>query len=159
MPKSDQFPTDLDQFPTDELESVMDSISRELSRRRAVREIPEQVLQLNLAYLEADERPSGSPWRQPTGAHDSYPKGYEVAYKDAVWMSLLDGNVWEPGVSGWREKGTGKYPAWVQPTGAHDAYNVGDKVSFEGGCYESAQDSNTWSPRDYAAAWLTIACT
>lgn len=38
-------------------------------------------------------------WIQPTGAHDSYSKGDKVSHNDKKWISLVDGNVWEPSVS------------------------------------------------------------
>ncbi len=43
-------------------------------------------------------------WRQPTGAQDAYNKGDKVHYPDAdgaVYVSIVDNNVWEPGVYGW----------------------------------------------------------
>lgn len=43
-------------------------------------------------------------WRQPTGAQDAYQKGDKVRYPDEagdVYVSTVDGNVWEPGVYGW----------------------------------------------------------
>jgi len=43
-------------------------------------------------------------WRQPTGAQDAYAKGDKVHYPDAdgpVYESIVDSNVWEPGVYGW----------------------------------------------------------
>ena len=42
-------------------------------------------------------------WRQPTGATDAYPKGAKVSHNGKHWISDLDANVWEPGVSGWTE--------------------------------------------------------
>lgn len=42
-------------------------------------------------------------WRQPTGAHDAYEKGYKVSHNDKHWISNVDNNVWEPGVYGWTE--------------------------------------------------------
>jgi len=41
-------------------------------------------------------------WRQPTGAHDAYAKGDQVTHNGQVWESLVNANVWEPGVYGWR---------------------------------------------------------
>jgi hypothetical protein len=46
-------------------------------------------------------------WKQPTGAQDAYQQGDKVKYPDedgAVWVSDLDGNVWEPGVYGWTKE-------------------------------------------------------
>jgi hypothetical protein len=43
-------------------------------------------------------------WRQPTGAQDAYMTGDKVHYPDEqgpVYVSIVDANVWEPGVYGW----------------------------------------------------------
>lgn len=43
-------------------------------------------------------------WKQPTGAQDAYQKGDKVHYptrEDPVYVSVVDNNVWEPGVYGW----------------------------------------------------------
>ena len=43
-------------------------------------------------------------WRQPTGAQDAYMTGDKVHYPtkdDAVYISTVDNNVWEPTVYGW----------------------------------------------------------
>lgn len=43
-------------------------------------------------------------WKQPTGAQDAYMKGDKVWYPEkntTVYVSLVDNNVWEPGVYGW----------------------------------------------------------
>lgn len=42
-------------------------------------------------------------WRQPTGATDAYAKGAKVSHNGKHWISDVDNNVWEPGVSGWTE--------------------------------------------------------
>lgn len=51
-------------------------------------------------------RPGQIPvWRQPSGAQDAYHAGDVVRYPDEdgeLWVSELDGNVWEPGVYGWQ---------------------------------------------------------
>ena len=44
-------------------------------------------------------------WKQPTGAQDAYSRGDQVRYPDSdgpVYESTVDGNVWTPGVHGWR---------------------------------------------------------
>lgn len=50
-------------------------------------------------------RPGEIPvWRQPTGAQDAYQTGDKVHYPtmdDAVYISTVDNNVWEPTVYGW----------------------------------------------------------
>lgn len=40
-------------------------------------------------------------WVQPTGAHDAYPMNAKVSHNDQHWVSIVDNNVWEPGVYGW----------------------------------------------------------
>ena len=43
-------------------------------------------------------------WKQPTGAQDAYMTGDKVHYPtkdDPVYISIVDNNVWEPGVYGW----------------------------------------------------------
>ena len=45
----------------------------------------------------ADEWPD---WVQPKGAHDAYSKGSKVNHKNKHWISNIDSNVWEPGVTG-----------------------------------------------------------
>ena len=42
-------------------------------------------------------------WVQPTGAADAYAKGDKVKHNDKTWVSVMDANVWEPGVYGWDE--------------------------------------------------------
>ena len=42
-------------------------------------------------------------WRQPQSSTDAYAKGAKVSHNGKRWISDLDANVWEPGVSGWTE--------------------------------------------------------
>lgn len=45
-------------------------------------------------------------WKQPTGAQDAYMTGDKVHYPDEdgeVYISIVDNNVWQPGVYGWEE--------------------------------------------------------
>ena len=125
----------------------------EAARARA--ELADAILDATAALM-ADAHTDGQPWVQPTGAHDAYPLDITVTHEGKVWESLTPANVWEPGVSGWREQVAEGYPAWVQPTGAHDSYNKGDRVSFNDQDYESLIDGNTYSPSDYPAGWKTI---
>lgn len=113
------------------------------------------ILDATAALME-DAHTDGEPWTQPTGAHDAYALGITVTHDGKTWENITPANVWEPGVSGWREVVAEGYPAWVQPTGAHDAYSIGDRVSFEGANYESKINANTWSPVVYPAGWQLI---
>lgn len=42
-------------------------------------------------------------WRQPAGAQDAYPEGARAAHNGKRWVSMVDANVWEPGVAQWAE--------------------------------------------------------
>lgn len=48
--------------------------------------------------------PSGGilPWEQPESTNP-YKKGDKVTHNGKTWISIIDNNVWEPGVYGWEE--------------------------------------------------------
>lgn len=142
----------------EELSAISIEVMAEQGRRHALTSIPQQMAALNEGYLDAAGTEQGEAWVQPAGAHDAYPVDWVVTHKDTTWVSLMAANVWEPGVSGWREQVEVGYPDWVQPTGAHDVYNAGDQVHYvpDGKNYESVIDNNSWSPTDYPAGWTEI---
>ena len=41
-------------------------------------------------------------WEQPESTNP-YKKGDKVTHNNKTWVSLVDGNVWEPGYYGWEE--------------------------------------------------------
>ena len=41
-------------------------------------------------------------WVQPDSTNP-YSKGDKVTHNEKTWQSMIDGNVWEPGVYGWEE--------------------------------------------------------
>lgn len=41
-------------------------------------------------------------WEQPNSTNP-YAKGDKVKHNGKIWISDIDGNVWEPGVHGWTE--------------------------------------------------------
>lgn len=63
---------------------------------------PLMQLRLHLESLMEDT-PDYPTWVQPTGAHDAYNEGDRVMWNGILWESTIDANVWEPGVSGWRQ--------------------------------------------------------
>jgi hypothetical protein len=97
---------------------------------------------------------TGAVWVQPTVVGNAYAMDSLVEHNGSTWLSLTNYNVWEPGVSGWREQVTVGYPAWVQPTGAHDAYGAGDRVTHNAQDWESSLASNVWEPGVYG--WVVI---
>lgn len=40
-------------------------------------------------------------WVQPLGSEDAYDIGDLVTHNELTWISIVDNNVWEPGVYGW----------------------------------------------------------
>ena len=50
--------------------------------------------------VSIDEWPE---WIQPTGAHDAYNTGDKVSHNEKRWVSVMDANIYEPGVYGWDE--------------------------------------------------------
>lgn len=95
-------------------------------------------------------------WAQPADAASAYSLGDIVAHVGKKWRSLIAGNVWAPGVSGWREAST-DIPAWVRPTGAHDAYAADAVVQHGGDIWRSLTPANVWEPG--VAQWRKIALT
>lgn len=140
---------------TDEdLQRYRDAIDAEIKRRQTLKDGATRIDDLSRDLLTANGVKPGDEWVQPTDASNAYPKDWEATYAGKTWISLVSGNVWEPGVSAWREKvDEPGVPEFVQPTGAHDAYHTGDKVMFEGAVYTSSIDNNTWSPSAYPAGW------
>lgn len=148
---------DLSTKTPEELEQLIDEINDELLRRQNAEVIDREIGDVlsrarDNGLTETPEQ--GEEWQQPVTAADAYLAGDVVEHDGAVWVSTLNGNVWEPGVSGWRrQRKDGKPAAWVQPTGAHDAYRLGEKVTVGGSVYVSVIDFNVWSPEVYPAGW------
>lgn len=51
--------------------------------------------------VSIDEYPE---WEQPIGAQDAYMTGDKVSHNNLHWVSIIDNNVWEPGVYGWEQE-------------------------------------------------------
>ncbi len=158
---------ELDGLSVEELTGLRDRIDKELTRRNAAAYIEEQVTHVyesarGEGMITAPE--AGVEWVQPAGAHDAYVAGDVVEYAGRVWVSIVTPNVWEPGVTGWRQQdtngagdGDAANPApYQQPAGAHDAYNTGDLVTWNNKTYRAKQDAVVWSPGDWPAAWELI---
>lgn len=97
---------------------------------------------------DADEDDFARPWLPPQDALAQgvmYMLGDIVEHQGTRWRSLINHNVWEPGVSGWRDADT-DLPTWIQPTGAHDAYAEGAVVRHQGKIWKSLTAANVWEP-------------
>jgi hypothetical protein len=142
---------DVNALTDQELYDLEVAVRAEVGRRRLVADADERAAVLNADYLRATGVADGSAWRQPQGAHDAYPVPFTVTHNGKTWENLTPWNVWQPGVSGWREVTTGP-AAWVQPTGAHDAYPLGAQVTHAGFRWTSLIAANVWEPTTANAA-------
>ena len=142
-----------------ELQQLKRMIDGELSRRETLANAGRAMDDIARSVLAAQGQVDGDEWVQPTDATNAYPKGWTVLHGGKTWVSLTPANVFEPGVSSWREVvPEGSAPSeWVQPSGATDAYNVGDQVTYNGEVFESVIDANVWSPDAYEAGWKLVA--
>lgn len=145
---------ELQALTDDELVELYNNVNREIQRRNTLVKTQAEVARLNADYLEAEGTTPGEAWRQPTGAHDAYPKDWIVSHVGGQWVSLVDANVWEPGVANWRADSGEEFPDWVQPTGAPDAYSAGAKVSHVGKHWTSDVEANVWEPGVYG--WTEV---
>lgn len=140
-----------------ELRQLKTMIDAELSRRETLATAGRAMDDIARSVLAASGQVVGGVWVQPTGATNAYPEGWTVEHDGRTWVSLTPANVFEPGVSGWREVvAEGGAPEWIQPTGGHDAYQTGDHITFEGAEYKSLIDGNVWSPADYPQGWEKV---
>ena len=129
------------EFTPQELE-LKEQLAQEQQKSEASAAIAEAYIHLNQQAHE-----DGQNWVQPTGVHDAYTKGITVKHNGKTWESIVFANVWEPGVSGWREVvSEGGVAAWVQPTGAHDAYQTNDRVTHNNKTWISTHANNVWEP-------------
>lgn len=148
---------DVKALSDDDLDEVLNAARVEWQRRRDLTNALDTTPGLIEAYLDSTGRESGTEWVRPTGYHDAYPEGWEVTKDGKLWVSLVSGNVWEPGVSGWRLAVTeGEVPAWQQPTGAHDSYNLGDITAHADHVWQSTADGNVWEPGSTGAPWTDL---
>lgn len=146
---------EVEKLPLEDMQRLQTAVE-EATRTRYVREhAEEQIDKVNRQVSRYLGRKLGDAWQQPSGATDAYSMGAVVTHGGATWRSLVVGNVWEPGVSGWREISEDEAvpPGFVRPTGAHDAYGIGDRVSWNGIVWRSTIEGNVWTPRDYPQGW------
>lgn len=146
---------DLTELNDGELDRLHVDLLNEQKRRYTLNTAQETIDTTIVDYQTAIGRVDGDQWVQPTGYLDAYLKGAVVTRDGKTWVSNIDGNTLEPGVSGWSEQvAEGEPPAeYKKPEGYQDAYSEGDLVTFEGNVYESVIDGNSWSPTEAPQHW------
>lgn len=91
-------------YAEDDIRRYKDDLYRSLQASTGAAEhTPDIATSLWKKILPPDEPGGYLPWVQPLGATDAYNEGDRVTHKDKNWESTCDGNVWEPGVYGWKE--------------------------------------------------------
>lgn len=102
-------------------------------------------------------------WVQPTGAQDAWRLGQHVIHAGQEWVSDIDYNVWEPGVTGWSLVGGGQTDEWqagVAYTGDNTAgAGNGDVVTYDGVEYRCLQSHTSlvgWEPPNVPALWTPV---
>ena len=141
---------DFTPYTVQDLEDLISAASVAMRAKRTILTAAEKIDEILTEVKQAQGFHDGDVWKQPTGAHDSYPAGAKVTYLGKVWLNTTPANVWVPGVSGWREfSEPGAVKPWKQPTGSHDVYNIGDKVLYTGKTWESTTAANVWAPGVY----------
>ena len=146
---------DLTTLTDAEARDLLAAVYADVQRRETIAAAPARAADLAAQYAQAIGRHDGDAWQQPVGAHDALPLGAIVTHDGKLWESLIPANVWQPGVTGWREivdEGSGP-AAWVQPLGAHDSYPLGARVVHNGRVWESQHAANVWAP---PALWTDI---
>lgn len=146
-----------------DLEALRTALYSEQERRRVLRDNPVLIDQMNTQVLKAIGRSDGVAWVQPTGAHDAYPKNWNVVKDGYSWTSLISGNVWPPSDSNsamWK-KGSAATPATPAAAPAWNpnskSYKVGDRVSYNSKNYVCGQahtSNSGWTPEAAVSLWI-----
>ena len=114
------------------------------------------------AIIDASILPIGEYplWQQPESTNP-YMTGDCVTYQDNIWQSIVDNNVWAPGVYGWEiysaqpQPDDGTPQSWTQPDSTNP-YMAGDRVEHNGTIWISEIDNNVWEPGIYGWIQETI---
>lgn len=90
------------QYKTGDIRRYNGSLYRALQDSTAEEQYTPDIF---VAGWKAIGEPEGGifPWSQPLGSTDAYKLGDKVTHNGKTWVSIVDNNVWEPGVYGWEE--------------------------------------------------------
>ena len=147
----------------EELYELIEAAQTELGRRQTTTVFEQKIgalLDEGQASGVIVQHEDGTPWEPVTGYHNVYRKGAVHTHNGKTWVSNIDFNAGEPGVSGWTEQvEEGEYLVWKQPGGYEDAYEPGvvlwhpDKgdqlyknVHTAGNVWEPGTPGSQWEP-------------
>lgn len=146
---------DLTGLTYEELDDLIRKAAKQRDRLKVLSEAPERADQLAHDVAAAEGLVRGTPWKARGAV--GYPKGWEVTHDGKTWRSTTPGNVWKPGVSGWRQVMEDGSPApYLAPTGRHDAYMAGERVRWQEQVYEATTDYVVHSPAEHPGSWMAI---
>lgn len=144
----------------EELTAIYDEVGQVLRNRRAMGSMAVEAENLSRRAAAAAGIKEGDPWEQPV--YVGYPMGWRVTHADTTWWSTIPNNVFEPGVSGWREETPigGAPPAFRRPSGAHDAYQAGERITWtNGSVYQATRNGVDWDPVNSPSDWELVIVT
>ena len=141
-----------------ELAALLDAARAEHFRRRDLANAVEAFPEMREAYLDSIGRGQGEAWQEVTGYENAYPEGWTVTHNGSEWVSLINGNTLEPGVSGWREVLPENVLAeWQAPAGYQDAYEPGAIVTHQGHVWRNDHTAgNAWEPGTTGSQWADL---
>ena len=151
--------TDYENMSDEELQEILDAVQAEYSKRMVIRQAAEQLDAINTNIQSALGRSPGEDWIQPTGAHDAYPRWWEVKHNEKFYTSLIPANTTTPGSDPrwWKEINlpTEEPEVPVDPNapkewnGEYFQYLPDEKVTYKGVIYRVVQSHTSqpgWTP-------------
>ena len=147
--------TDYSTMTDDEFLPIHAAVVAEFNRRQTIQQATDQMDVINGGVQAALGRAPGDEWVQPTGAHDAYPRWWEVTYEGTLYTSLIPANTTTPGSDPrwWKDLTPVEEPddpdAPPQWSGDYVVYASGDLVTHEGTTYRVRQAHTSqpgWTP-------------
>lgn len=143
-----------------ELEALDVAVRAEITRRARLA-AENQIRDDGLSATRPDI--PGAPWRQPTGAHDAYPTGWETTHDGHLWRSRIPANVTVPGADArwWEDLGPapdggGDPPVEVSEWAPNRAYATHDLVTHDGALWRCVIPHTSmvgWEPGIAPSLW------
>lgn len=158
---------DFTEMTDEQLYELVIAAETELGRRQSLATFDAQIAEVVKAARGnvIPDRGKGEPWEPVTSYEDVYFKGDETTHNGKYWVSNIDNNAGEPGVSGWTEQptededGNIEYPVITTPAGYEDVKAkgfIGWWPDRDGQLYESLIDSNQWTPETAPQHWKPV---
>ena len=149
--------TDYTTMTDDEFLPILAAVESEYARRQTIKQAAEQLDAINTNIQGALGRSTGEEWIQPTGAHDAYPRWWEVRHNEKLYTSLIPANTTTPGSDPrwWKEIQATEPEVPVDPNapkewnGEYFQYFANDKVTYKGDIYRVVQSHTSqphWTP-------------